>query len=90
MQFFLRTGFGESETSYGGSHEEPLASYGQGNAAAGPSVTDMSLLIVNAYLRDGFGTRIYSSYYKRLLILAVVMYVENTGLVHWSSIDDWI
>ena len=64
MHFFLRTGFGESKTSYGGSHEERLAGYGQGNAAAGPELTAMSLLIVNAYLRNGYGARIYSSYYK--------------------------
>ena len=46
----------------------------------------MSLLIVNTYLRDGYGARIYSSYNKQLLILVVVMYVDNTNLVHWSSV----
>ena len=46
----------------------------------------MSSLIVNAYLRDGHGARIYSSYSKRLLILAAVMYVDNTDLVHWSNV----
>jgi hypothetical protein len=46
----------------------------------------MSSLIVNAYLHDGFGAWIYSSYYKRLLILAAVMYVDDTDLVHWSSL----
>ena len=39
MRFFLRTGFGELKTFYGGSHEERLAGYGQGNAAAGPGFT---------------------------------------------------
>jgi hypothetical protein len=46
MRFFLRTGFGESKTSYGGPNEERLAGYGQGNTAAGPGFTTMSLLIV--------------------------------------------
>jgi hypothetical protein len=46
----------------------------------------MSSLTVNAYLSKGYGTRIYSSYYKRLLILAAVMYVDDTNLVHWSSV----
>jgi hypothetical protein len=86
MRFFLQTGFGESKTSYGGSHEERLAGYGQGNAAAGPRFTAMSLLIVNAYLCNGFDARIYSSYHKLLLILVAVMYVEDTDLVHWSSL----
>jgi hypothetical protein len=86
IRFFLQRGFGKSKTSYGGSHEERLAGYGQGNAAAGPGFTAMSSLIVNAYLCNGFGARIYSSYYKCLLILAAVMYVNDTDLVHWSSL----
>jgi hypothetical protein len=64
MRFYLPTGFGKSKTSYCGTHEEWLAGYGQGNAAADPGFTAMSLLIVNVYLQDGFGARIYSSYYK--------------------------
>jgi hypothetical protein len=86
MRLFLRTGFGKSKTSYVGSHEERHAGYGQGNAAAGPDFTAMSLLIVNAYLCNGYGARIYSSYYKQLLLLAVVMYVGNTDLVHWLNL----
>jgi hypothetical protein len=46
MRFHLRTGFGKSKISYGGTHEEWLAGYGQGNVAAGPGFTAMSLLIV--------------------------------------------
>jgi hypothetical protein len=58
MRFFLRTGFGKSMTLYGESHKGHLAGYSQGNAAASPGFTAMSLLIVNAYLRDGFGAQI--------------------------------
>jgi hypothetical protein len=50
MQFFLRTVFGELATSYGGTHEEWLAGFRQGNAAASPSFTAMSSLIMKAYL----------------------------------------
>jgi hypothetical protein len=53
-------------------------------AAAGTGFTTMSLLVVNAYLRDGFGARICSSYYKQLLLLAAMMYVNNTYLIHRS------
>ncbi len=82
MRFYLRTGFGESKISYGSTHEEWLAGYGQGNAVAGPGFTAMSLLIVNAYLCDGFGAQIYSSNYKQLLLLAAVMYVDDTDLIN--------
>jgi hypothetical protein len=85
MRFYLCTGIGESKTSYGGTHEERLAGYGQGNAAAGPGFTALSLLIVNAYLCDGFGARIYSSNYKGLLLIAAIIYIEDTDLIHRSG-----
>ncbi len=84
MRFFLRTGFGESKQSYGGTHEQQLAGYGQGDAALGPGFTVLSSLIVKAYLCDGYGAQIYLSYYKQLLLLAAVMYVDDTDLIHWS------
>jgi hypothetical protein len=84
MRFFLRTGFGESKDLYGGTHEERLARYGQGNAASGPGFTALSSLIVNTYLCEGFGTKIYSSYFRQLLLLVVVMYVDDTDMIHWA------
>jgi hypothetical protein len=46
MRFYLCTGFGKLKTSYGGTHEERLAGYGQGNAAASPGFTAMISLII--------------------------------------------
>jgi hypothetical protein len=83
MRFYLHTGFGKSKTSYGSTNEEWLAGFDQGNAAAGPDFTAMSLLIVNAYLHDRFG--IYSSYYKQLLLSAAVMHIDDTDLSHWAG-----
>ncbi len=88
MRFFLRTGFGESKQSYGGTHKQRLAGYGQGNAASAPGFTGLSSLIVKAYHRDGYGAQIYSSYYKGLLLLAAIMYVDDTDLIHWSRTLD--
>jgi hypothetical protein len=31
-----------------------------------------------------FGAQIHSSYYRRLLLFATVMYVDKTNLIHWS------
>ncbi len=55
MRFFGGTGFRELATSYGGTHEEHLGGYGNGNTAVDPGFTAMSLLIVKAYLHNGFG-----------------------------------
>jgi hypothetical protein len=81
MRFYLCIGFGKSKTSYGSTHEERLARYGQCNTAAGPGFTAMSSLIVNAYLHNGFGAWIYSSYYKQLLLLTAMMYLDDTDLI---------
>jgi hypothetical protein len=77
-------GFIESKASYGEPHEEHLVGYGQGNPDSDPGFTALSSLIVNAYLCDEFGAQIYSSYYKHLLLLAAIMYVDDTDLIHWA------
>ena len=56
------------------------------SSSSGPGFTALRSLIVKAYLREGHGAQIYLSYYKRLLLLAAVMYVEDTDLIHWSRI----
>ena len=58
MRFNLRTGFGETKQSYGGTHEQRLAGYGQGNAASGPGFTALSSLIIKANISDGYGAQI--------------------------------
>ena len=45
----------------------------------------LSSVIVKAYLHYRHGAQIYSSFYKRLLLLAAVMYVDDTDLIHWSQ-----
>ncbi len=84
MRFFLRTGFGESTKSYGGSVDNPTLSLGQGNAAAGPTFLAISSLIVNAYLRQGHGARTTTSITNRLVILAAVLYVDDTDSIHMA------
>ena len=85
MQFCVRTGFGESDKFYGGSEEDPLAGYGQGNGAAPPAFSALSALIVNAYKRMGSnGAKLTSSYTARMFLLAAVMYVDDTDLCHMT------
>ena len=84
MRFFLRTGFGESTRSYGGSVDNPTLSLGQGNAAAGPTFLAISSLIVNAYLRQGHGARTTTSITNRLMVLAAVLYVDDTDNIHMA------
>ncbi len=55
MQYVLKTGFGESAESYGGTALSPLTGLGQGSGASPPAFMALSLLIVNAYRRMGHG-----------------------------------
>ena len=85
MQFCLRTGFGESKQFYGGSEDNPLAGFGQGNGAAPPGFSALSSLIVNAYKRMGEnGAKLTSCYTARMFLLAAVMYVDDTDLCHMA------
>ena len=49
MQFFLKTGYGESTSSYGGTSLAPNSGLGQGSGASPPGFLALSSLIVNAY-----------------------------------------
>jgi hypothetical protein len=83
LQYMLKTGFGESTETYGGTSTLPNSGLGQGSGASPPGFTALSLLIVNAYRRMGHFLNILLSYSVRLFFLAAVMYVNDTNLLHW-------
>jgi hypothetical protein len=84
MRFFLCTGYGESSLSYGGSDVDRTLGLGQGNAAAGPGFLALSSQIVCAYVCDGHGSRLVTSYSSTPSNLAAVIYVDETDLIHSS------
>ncbi len=86
MQFFLQTGFGKSSDSYAGSGKDCTTGLGQGNAAAGPGFLALSSLIINSYFQEGHRSRLVSSYTQRILVLAAVMYVDDTNLPHMTAL----
>ena len=85
MQFFLRTGHGESEQSYGGTADSPYMGLGQGNGGAPPAFTVDSVLLINAYRRLGHGATLTSALAARIFLLSAVLYVDDGDLLHWGS-----
>jgi hypothetical protein len=85
IQYFLKTGLGESSESYGGTTDHPNSGLGQGSGASPPGFLALSSRIVNAYRRMGHGVNIMSAYIGRLYSLAAVMYVNDTDMLHWPS-----
>ena len=85
MRFFLQTGYGKLDRSYGGSTEDRILGLGQGDAAAGPGFLASSSLIINAYLHDGHGAQTMTSLTYRLFILAAVLYVDDPENIHMMA-----
>jgi len=81
MQFCLRMGFGELKEFYGGSLDDPIFGFGQGNGTP-PAFLCLSLLIMNVYQRMDNGANMTSTYTCRMFLLSAVMYVDNTDLLH--------
>lgn len=88
MQYFLKTGFGESDESFGGTSASPNSGLGQGSGASPPGFLALSSLIVNAYKRQGHGAKIHPALMGRLFYLAAVMYVDDTDILHWPPSSD--
>jgi hypothetical protein len=85
MHFFLRTGYGDSERSYGGTPDDPLGSLGQGNGAALPAFTAVSTLLTLAYVNMGYGVEWESAVSGALFTIAAILYVDDTDLLHWAK-----
>ena len=83
MQYFLKTGFGKSSKSYSGTSDSPNSGLGQGSGASFPGFLALSLLIVNAYRRQGHGAKITLAFVEKLFSLAAVMFVNDTDILHW-------
>jgi hypothetical protein len=83
IQYVLKTGFGESADSFGGTTKSPNSGLGQGSGVSPPAFMALSSLIVRAYPRMGNGARMRSSYTSRPFVLAPVVYVDDTDLLHW-------
>lgn len=49
------------------------------------SVQSNFYLVVSAYRRMGNGAKLTSAYAARQFILAAIMYVDDTDLLHWTA-----
>ena len=81
MGWHLKTGFGMADTSFRGSEDRPMMGLGQGNSAAAPAFAVTSLLQTNAYRSRGHCQPVFSAWTGVLLLLAAVIYVDDTDLL---------
>jgi hypothetical protein len=85
MKWYLKTAFSQSLTFFGGSQDDPLMGFGQGNRAALPGFLAVSTLLIEAYRRQGHGARFTPGLARDALILAAVIYVNDSNLLHLAQ-----
>jgi hypothetical protein len=83
MQYFLRTGFGKSSESFGGTPTNPNSGLGQGSRTSPPRFLALSSLIINVYRPQSHGANVTLAFVGQLFSLAAVMYVNDTDVLHW-------
>ena len=86
MQFFLKTGFGLANKSYGGTPDAPYMGLTQGSGASPAAWTAISTLIVSAYRAKGYGAQLVSAWSGIIMALAALLYVDDTDLLHMASL----
>ena len=85
MEYYLRTGFGESTSFFGGkdSHKQCLC---QGNGAAPPTWLQISTLLINTHHWYHHRITIEASICKRSIKQVKILYVDDTDL--WAGLDE--
>ena len=82
MQYFLQTGFGLAETSYGGTPDSICMGLIQGSGAAPGVWTATSTVILGAYKTEGYGASLVSGWSGIDIPVAALLYVDDTDLLH--------
>jgi hypothetical protein len=81
MTFFLRTGYGVSQTGYGGTADDPTFVLGQGNGMAPSGFNAVSSLMVGTQERLGHVSSFVGAWSGILFVLAAIIYVDDTDLL---------
>ncbi len=85
MQWFLKTAFERSKTTFGGTKWDPLMGLGQGNGTAPPGFLAVCTLMINVYRRLGHGTEFVGAWLRDAFMLAAVLYVDDSDLLHMAK-----
>ena len=88
MKFYLRTAYGQSESSYGGTKEDPTMGLAQGNGAAPPGFLAVATLMINAYKRLGHGVDFITPWTGDAFYLAAILFVDDSDLLHLASLTE--
>ena len=82
MQFFLRTAFGDSDTSVGAKVSLKTQGFMQGNGAAPAGWAVVSITIIQAHKKEGHGATFLCPITQYRHDAAGILYVDDTDLIH--------
>ncbi len=85
MQWLLKTAFGQSKVSFGGTQWNPLLGLGQGNGVVPPGFLAVSTLVINVYHQLGHGTEFVGPWLRDIFMLAVVLYDDDLDLLQMAK-----
>jgi len=88
MRNYIRTGYGDSTHYYGFDINEPLQGGGQGNPAASPMRTALTITIFKILSMHEPGITIIASISLAITILSAIMYVDDTDIFVFSYLDE--
>ena len=81
MRVYTRTGFGDSESFFGGPESSrPLCGLGQGSKAAPASWLQLSSMIINAFKSSGLSSLIIDPITGKITRLVGCLFVDDTDL----------
>ena len=86
IQFFQRTGFGESNTYFGGTNYHPyIMGLGQGNRAAPPLWIQLSTVLVNVFKQLKLGALLLDPITLEMIHTMGGLFVDDTDLYTWRD-----
>ena len=81
MKWYLKTAFGQSATAFGGTPDDPLMWFEQGNVASPPGFFAINTLLIKVYRRQGHGAQFSPGLAWDGYIIAAVIYVDDSDLL---------
>lgn len=85
MKIYTRTGYGDSDTFFGGQGDSPACGLGQGSKAAPASWIQLSSILVKIYKEKGFGAMMEDPVTKAIIHSIGCMFVDDTDLYVFES-----
>ncbi len=84
MTWYLKTAFGQSKISFGGTALDPSMGLGQGNGVAPPGFLAVCTLMIDVYRNLGHGVTFIGAWAQDLFTLAAVLFVDDSDLFHMA------